>query len=79
VLTDLGEGRLADMDKNGITLQVLSNLSTQQVQAGVAADLVQPANDTLAEAVRRHPDRFAAFAALPTTVPAVAAAELERW
>jgi predicted TIM-barrel fold metal-dependent hydrolase len=78
VLSDLDEGRLADMDKHGITMQVLSNLTTQQVPAAVAADLVRSANDNLAAAVRRHPDRFAAFAALPTTVPDAAAAELER-
>ncbi len=78
VLCDLDQGRLADMDKHGISTQVLSNLSTQQVPADVAADLVRSANDTLADAVRRHPDRFAAFAALPTTVPDAAAAELER-
>ena len=63
VLCDLDQGRLADMDSHGITMQVLSNLSTQQVPADVAADLVRSANDTLADAVRRHPDRFAAFAA----------------
>jgi uncharacterized protein len=78
VLTDLGEGRIADMDKHGITMQVLSNLTTQQVPAGVAVDLVRAANDNLAEAVRRYPDRFAAFAALPTTAPDAAPAELER-
>jgi hypothetical protein len=78
VLADLDEGRLADMDKHGITMQVLSNLTTQQVPADVAADLVRAANDNLAGAVRRHPSRFAAFAALPTTVPGAAAAELER-
>jgi uncharacterized protein len=78
VLCDLDQGRLADMDSHGITMQVLSNLSTQQVPADVAADLVRAANDTLADAVRRHPDRFAAFAALPTTVPDAAAAELQR-
>ncbi len=78
VLCDLDAGRIADMDKHGITVQVLSNLSTQQVPADVAADVVRSANDTLADAVRRHPDRFAAFAALPTTVPYSAAAELDR-
>jgi uncharacterized protein len=61
-----------------ITMQVLSNLTTQPVPADVAADLVRSANDNLAAAVRRHPDRFAAFAALPTTVPGAAAAELDR-
>jgi predicted TIM-barrel fold metal-dependent hydrolase len=78
VLVNLDAGRIADMDKHGITMQVLSNLSTQQGPADVAADLVRSANDTLAAAVRRHPDRFAAFAALPTTVPDAAVAELER-
>ena len=78
VLLDLGEGRLADMDKHGITMQVLSNLTTQLLPADVAARLVRSANDNLAAAVRRHPDRFAAFAALPTAVPDAAAAELER-
>jgi predicted TIM-barrel fold metal-dependent hydrolase len=78
VLCDLDQGRLADMDKHNITMQVLSNLTTQQVPADVAPDLVRSANDTLAGAVRRHPDRFAAFAALPTTVPDAAVAELER-
>jgi len=78
VLTDLGEGRLAAMDEHGITMQVLSHLTTQQVPADVAPELVKSANDTLADAVRRHPDRFAAFAALPTTAAKEAAAELQR-
>ncbi|HWL03476.1 MAG TPA: amidohydrolase family protein, partial [Xanthobacteraceae bacterium] len=34
--------------------------------------------DRLAEVVARHPDRFAAFAALPTAQPEAAADELER-
>jgi hypothetical protein len=55
VLTDLGEGRLAEMDKHGITTQVVSNLSTQQLPADVADDLARAANDNLAAAVRRHP------------------------
>ncbi len=77
-LCDLGESRIADMDRNGITMQVLSSLTTQQVPAEVATELVRSTNNTLAAAVGHHPDRFAAFAALPTTVPDGAAAELER-
>ncbi|QSE84603.1 amidohydrolase family protein [Rhodococcus koreensis] len=78
VLQDLGEGRIADMDTHGISMQVLSCLTTQQVPADVAPELVRAANDTAAAAVRAHPDRFAAFAALPTTAPDAAATELAR-
>ena len=78
VLTDLDDGRISDMDRNGIAVQVLSGLSTQQLPADVAVDLVRATNDTLAAAVRRHPSRFAAFTALPTSVPDAAAVELER-
>lgn len=78
VLRDLDEGRIADMDANGIAMQVLSSLTTQQLPPDVATDLVRTTNDTLAAAVERHPDRFAAFAALPTSAPDDAAVELER-
>ncbi|MFI6214244.1 amidohydrolase family protein [Nocardia brasiliensis] len=78
VLTDLGEKRIADMDQHGISMQVLSCLSTQQLPPTDAQELVRAANDTLARAVSAHPDRFAGFAALPTSVPAAAADELER-
>ena len=73
VLRDLGEIRLADMDAGGVTMQVLSCLTTQQLPRNVAVDLVRAANDRAAAAVRAHPDRFRAFAALPTAVPAAAA------
>ncbi|MHA6761394.1 amidohydrolase family protein [Streptacidiphilus sp. PAMC 29251] len=77
-LTDLAEGRIAAMDAGGITMQVLSCLNAQQVPADVAPDLIRAANDRSAAAVKAHPDRFAAFAALPTTAPEAAAAELDR-
>ncbi|MEU5099927.1 amidohydrolase family protein [Streptomyces sp. NPDC020996] len=44
----------------------------------VAVPLAREANDVLADAVRRHPHRFAAFATLPMYGPQAAAAELER-
>lgn len=78
VLVDVGERRIADMDTHGITMQVLSCLSTQQVPADVAPDLVRGTNDKAAQAVSTHPDRFAAFASLPTTAPEAAARELAR-
>jgi uncharacterized protein len=77
-LMDLDEGRLADMDAHGIDMQVMSNLSTQLLPAAIAPGLVRDVNDRLAAACRRHPDRFAAFASLPTSVPAEAGDELRR-
>jgi predicted TIM-barrel fold metal-dependent hydrolase len=80
-LEDLGEGRLAAMDAAGIDLQVISH-TTPGVQhladAETAVSLARESNDQLARAVAEHPDRFAAFATLPTPDPREAADELER-
>jgi len=79
-LLDLGAGRLAQMDDQGIDVQVLSvttpgvqNLPPQQ-----AVPLAREANDAVAAAVRAHPDRLQGFATLPTPDPAAAADELRR-
>jgi uncharacterized protein len=79
-LRDLGSSRLADMDANGIDLQVISHVApAAQARAGAEGPaLARKANDQLAAAVRAHPDRFAGFATLPTADPAAAADELER-
>ena len=80
-LTDLGEGRLADMDAAGIDVQVLS-LSAVEGSGGsdvvIDGPLVRDANNALGEAIRRHPQRFAGFAALSLRDPDGAAVELER-
>jgi predicted TIM-barrel fold metal-dependent hydrolase len=80
-LDDVGDGRIAEMDAAGIDIQVLSHgaPSVQKIaDAELAVRLAGAANDRLAEAVRAHPDRFAAFAMLPTPDPKAAADELER-
>jgi predicted TIM-barrel fold metal-dependent hydrolase len=79
-LCDLGEGRIAAMDAAGIDVQVLSLTSpgVEQLDAPEAVAFARETNDLLAEAVRRHPSRFAGFAALPTASPEAAADELER-
>jgi predicted TIM-barrel fold metal-dependent hydrolase len=68
------------MDAAGIDVQVLSLTApgVEQLDATEAVALARDANDHLAEAVRRHPNRFAGFAALPTAAPDTAADELER-
>jgi 2,3-dihydroxybenzoate decarboxylase len=50
----------------------------QNVKADVAVELGRRVNDRLAAIVAQKPDRFAAFAALPTADPAAAADELSR-
>jgi len=80
-LTDLGEGRLADMDAAGIDLQVLSLSSVEgagEKDSRAASSSARDANDLLAETIRRHPQRYAGFAALALEDPEGAAAELER-
>jgi predicted TIM-barrel fold metal-dependent hydrolase len=79
-LCDLGAKRLSEMDAAGIDMQVLS-LSAPGVEQMEAADAIAMARDTndyLADAVRKHPTRFAGFAALPTGAPDKAAEELDR-
>ena len=79
-LLDLTGERLAEMDKYGIDMQVLSHSApaVQKLDPATAIRLARIANDRLAEAVRAHPTRFAGFAILPTPDPEAAADELER-
>lgn len=79
-LLDVDEIRLAAMDEAGIDIQVLSHTapSTQKLAAAEAVPMAKRVNDRLAAAIRRHPTRFAGFAALPTADPAAAADELAR-
>ena len=79
-LDDLGALRLKEMDESGIDFQVLSHSipGLQGVDAATGVPLARRVNDRLHEAVRAHPDRFAAFAALPTADPHAAADELDR-
>ena len=79
-LRDAGDQRLADMDGQGVDIQVLS-LNTPGVQNLAPSDAVtvaREANDALAEIVNRSPARFQAFATIPTPEPDSAGEELER-
>ena len=80
-IADLDETRLAYMDQAGIELAILS-LNSPAVQAILdkdeAIDTANSANDTIAAAVARHPDRFLGLAALPMQDPHAAGAELKR-
>jgi 5-carboxyvanillate decarboxylase len=79
-LLDLGDLRLADMAAAGIDRQVLS-LSAPGTQVLSPADGVAMAvlaNDYLAEACRRYPDRFSGLTAIAPQDPAAAAQEIQR-
>src|SRR5258708_6842436 len=78
--SDMGAKRLAHMDAAGIDVQVLSfgSPGPQGFGADVAIPMARDANDLAHEAVKAHPDRFAAFAALATADPGAAADELTR-
>jgi len=79
-LDDLSNLRIKEMDAAGIDLQVLSHgaHAFHMFDPETAVRLAPGVNDRLHQAVERHPQRFAAFAALPTSDPKAAAAELER-
>lgn len=79
-LRDVGDDRVARMDASGVDVEVLSVTSpgTQPLPPAEAVPLARDANDFLADAVRARPDRFAAFATLPTGDPDAAAEELRR-
>ena len=78
-LTDMGEGRLRDMNSHDINVQVLSYAASPYLLPGQEGiDLCARANDELALAVARHAARFAAFATLPWQKPEAAVTELER-
>jgi len=79
-LADLDDERLADLDAGGIEVQVIGHTvpGTQAHAGDEAIALARDANDRLAAAVQRHPDRFRGFATLPTSEPAAAAKELRR-
>lgn len=79
-LDDLGEGRIAAMDAQGIDMQVISLAppGTGAVSPADAVALSRDANDRAAEAARRYPSRLRALATLPMASPGAVAGELER-
>jgi 5-carboxyvanillate decarboxylase len=79
-IQDLGERRIRDMDATGIAKQILSITSpgVQVFDAPTAVSLATSFNDQLAEAIRKHPDRFAGLAAIAPQDPSAAAKELAR-
>ncbi|KAI0397655.1 hypothetical protein F5Y17DRAFT_319485 [Xylariaceae sp. FL0594] len=72
-LQDTSTLRLESMDRNGISLQILSH-----VPGVLPPDVCRAANDEALEAVSARPDRLTAFADLPVADPEACVAELRR-
>jgi len=80
-LMDMQERRIAEMDRHGMQMMILS-LNAPAVQAipeaKKAIDTARRANDYLAREVAKRPDRFQALAALAMQDPDAATRELQR-
>ncbi len=80
-MLDVHDERLAEMDRFGIELAILSlNAPAIQVILDVdeAVEVARKANDIMADEVAKRPDRFAGFATLPMQDPDAAIDELRR-
>jgi len=79
-LLNVSNTRIAAMNEAGIDVQVLSMTmpGPQGLPAAESIAVARDANDRMADAVRNHPDRFAAFACLPTPDVAASVKELQR-
>jgi 2,3-dihydroxybenzoate decarboxylase len=80
-LLDLHDHRVSQMDAHGIAYAILS-LNSPAIQAVAnrsrAIEIARRANDVLADAIARKPNRLGGFAALPLQDPDAAAEELTR-
>lgn len=79
-LLDVGEKRLKIMDAAGIDMQVLTLTApgVESLDPEMGEALAKSSNDTLAEIIQKHPDRFTGYAALAPKRPQEAVKELER-
>jgi len=79
-MTDV-DGRLAEMARYGIDMQVLSVPFHGALvkDRGAAAELTHLANDTVVAAAQRHPESFRALLSMPLQFPDLAVEELDRF
>jgi predicted TIM-barrel fold metal-dependent hydrolase len=79
-LEDVGTGRIAAMDAQGIDVSILAQTppGTQPLPPNEALRLSRTANDVAAEAVKGNPTRFRSLSTLPMASPNDVAGELER-
>ena len=78
-VTDVDELRLSIMDKAGVDVAAISSGGMiEELPREEAVYFARKTNDAVAEAVKRHPDRFIGTICLPTTHVEDAIKELDR-
>jgi 2,3-dihydroxybenzoate decarboxylase len=81
-ILDMGSGRIAEMDRGGLELCILSDSGPASIQnvlnPSEAFTRSRKSNDYLAEHIAKYPKRLKGFAALPMQDPEAAAQELIR-
>ena len=80
-IKDLGSGRIAEMDRGGVEVCIVSLVGPgiQAIpNANQAVEVARHANDYLAESIAKNPKRLKGFAALALQDPNAAAQELTR-
>jgi aminocarboxymuconate-semialdehyde decarboxylase len=77
-ITEVGDRRIREMDKQGIDVEVLSiNPHWYHADRDTAAEVVRINNERLAEFCATYPDRISAFASVALQFPELAAEQLE--
>ena len=78
-LTDVGDGRLAILDRVGITTAVISHSQAlEELDPSESIGLTKKANDTMYEMTQKYPGRYLGSASLPVKDTDAACKELER-
>jgi gamma-resorcylate decarboxylase len=78
---DVGGGRIAEMDRGGVEISILSHAAVGAqaiLDVSPAIAFSRRANDYLADHIAKYPKRLKGFAALPMQDPQIAAQELTR-
>ena len=80
LISNLGEERIAYMDKVGVNTQIIGygNNAPMNLKGQEAVELCKMANDELYEATKKYPGRFYGYAQIPVDVPEEAVKEMER-
>ena len=79
-LLDVGEGRIKQMEADGIDMQAisLSDPGLEVLDAEIAITIARKTNDQISTVINKYPNKFIGLAAIAVHDPKEAARELER-